>query len=57
VQHPGEEAQLSTTTVFGDPSTYNSWWPGGNRTTGVGPSTPRPSVVAISKQRGGGAYD
>lgn len=53
VQHPGEEANLSPTAVFGDPATYNSWWPGGNRTAGVGPSMPRPSVVAISKHKRG----
>ena len=27
VQHPGEETGTAPTSVFGDPATYNSWWP------------------------------
>jgi uncharacterized protein len=35
--------------VYGDPSTYLSWWPHGNKTAGRNPSEPLPSVVAIRK--------
>jgi secreted PhoX family phosphatase len=51
VQHPGEETPAVGTSVFGDPATYSSWWPAGNRTTGERPSTPRPSVVAIQRSK------
>jgi secreted PhoX family phosphatase len=34
VQHPGEETPAQGG-VYGDPSTYSSWWPGGNRTAGT----------------------
>ena len=51
VQHPGEMTGISTTSpgVFGQESTYTSWWPEGNKTTGDNPATPRPSTVAISR--------
>jgi uncharacterized protein len=49
VQHPGEE---STTTADGSPGSFDgvtSYWPRGNRTAGVNPSKPLPSLVAISR--------
>jgi secreted PhoX family phosphatase len=49
VQHPGEETP-GRDGVFGDPSTYTSWWPGGNRTAGTGtPGTPKPSTIVVSR--------
>lgn len=52
VQHPGEEAKSSSTSVFGDAGTYSSYWPDGNKTKGQKPSTPTPSTVAIFRPRG-----
>ncbi len=56
VQHPGENAQNSATSVFGQPATYTSYWPRGNKATGTNPSEPIPSTVAIYRPRcaGGG---
>lgn len=48
VQHPGEETP-NKGGVFGNVSTYTSYWPEGNKTTGQNPSTPIPSLVAITK--------
>jgi secreted PhoX family phosphatase len=49
VQHPGEETPNKGGRV-GDPQTFTSWWPEGNRTTGTGtPGKPKPSLVAITK--------
>jgi len=49
VQHPGEESQRAGG-VVGDPSTFTSWWPDGNKTAGTGtPGKPKPSLVAIRK--------
>jgi secreted PhoX family phosphatase len=49
VQHPGEESQRAGG-VVGDPSTFTSWWPDGNKTEGTGtPGKPKPSLVAIRK--------
>ncbi|HEY8584070.1 MAG TPA: alkaline phosphatase PhoX [Capillimicrobium sp.] len=48
VQHPGE-ATPERGGVAGDPTTYTSWWPGGNKTAGFNPSTPTPSLVAVTK--------
>ncbi|HVM17630.1 MAG TPA: alkaline phosphatase PhoX [Gaiellaceae bacterium] len=49
VQHPGEETP-SRGGRIGDPQTYTSWWPEGNRTAGTGtPAKPKPSLVAIRK--------
>ena len=54
VQHPGEQAGVSTSTaVFGDPTTYPSYWPRGNKTTGQNPSEPLPSTVAITRVQPG----
>jgi len=55
-QHPGElTGSFSTSAAeFGVESTYNSWWPEGNKTAGDNPSTPKPSTVAISATRRGG---
>jgi secreted PhoX family phosphatase len=49
IQHPGELTGLTATTVFGQETTYTSWWPEGNKTASDNPSTPRPSTVAISR--------
>jgi secreted PhoX family phosphatase len=51
VQHPGELTGISSTApgVFGQETTYTSWWPEGNKTTGDNPATPRPSTVVISR--------
>ena len=38
VQHPGELANLNATSVFGQPATYTSYWPDGNKT----PNEPQP---------------
>ncbi len=51
VQHPGELTGLAASSVFGQETTYSSWWPEGNKTTTDNPSTPRPSTVAISRVR------
>jgi secreted PhoX family phosphatase len=48
IQHPGEETSVSGG-VHGDPTTYTSWWPRGNKTTGENPSEPLPSVIAIRR--------
>ncbi len=49
VQHPGEETP-NRGGVVGDPMTYTSWWPDGNRTAGTGtPGKPKPSLVAVRK--------
>jgi len=55
-QHPGElTGSFSTSAAeFGVESTYNSWWPEGNKTAGDNPTTPKPSTVAISATRRGG---
>ena len=49
IQHPGELSGLTASTVFGQETTYSSWWPEGNKTSGDNPATPRPSTVAISR--------
>ena len=51
VQHPGELTGISSTApgIFGQETTYTSWWPEGNRTAGETPSTPKPSTVAITR--------
>jgi secreted PhoX family phosphatase len=49
VQHPGEETP-NRGGVPGNPQTYTSWWPSGNKTAGTGtPAKPKPSLVAITK--------
>lgn len=48
VQHPGEETPAAGGT-YGDVASYTSWWPEGNKTIGFNPSTPVPSLVAVSK--------
>jgi uncharacterized protein len=51
VQHPGEETP-NRGGVPGNPQTYTSWWPSGNKTAGTGtPAKPKPSLVAITKNR------
>ena len=49
VQHPGETTGTSADSVFGDVQTYTSWWPEGNRTEDQNPSTPLPSLVAVTR--------
>ena len=49
VQHPGETTGTSADSVFGDLQTYSSWWPEGNRTADQNPSTPLPSLVAVTR--------
>ena len=49
VQHPGETTGTSADSVFGDVQTYTSWWPDGNRTADQNPSTPLPSLVAVTR--------
>ena len=53
VQHPGEETKNLEASILGQPTTYTSYWPGGNKTTGANPSEPKPSVVAIYRTRSG----
>ncbi len=49
VQHPGEETP-NRGGVPGNPNTYTSWWPEGNKTARTGtPSKPKPSLLAIRK--------
>jgi uncharacterized protein len=49
VQHPGENTSSTDEAVFGQETTYTSWWPEGDKTAGDNPSTPKPSTVAISR--------
>lgn len=49
VQHPGEETSLRPGATFGDPQTYTSWWPDGDRTQGRKPSLPRSSIVQVRR--------
>jgi secreted PhoX family phosphatase len=49
VQHPGELANVNAESIYGRPETYTSWWPDGNKTEGRNPSTPRPSMVVITR--------
>ena len=51
VQHPGELANVNTTSVFGQPATYTSYWPDGNKTDNRNPSTPKPSTVVITRPK------
>lgn len=53
VQHPGEVTPDKPTAVYGDASTYTSWWPAGNKTAGLNPSLPRPATVAITRVKPG----
>jgi secreted PhoX family phosphatase len=52
VQHPGELANLNSTSKFGQPETYTSYWPDGSN-NGLAdrrnPSTPKPSTVVITR--------
>jgi len=49
VQHPGEETSPTKGAIYGQPETYRSYWPEGNKTTGANPSLPRPATVAITR--------
>jgi uncharacterized protein len=59
VQHPGETTGIRATSpgIFGQETTYTSWWPEGNKTAGDNPSTPMPSTVAITRGRPGEGSD
>jgi uncharacterized protein len=52
VQHPGELTGDAPDApgVFGQETTYTSWWPEGDRTAGDNPSTPKPSTVVITRE-------
>jgi secreted PhoX family phosphatase len=58
VQHPGEQAGIpdgpNNPAVFGNPSTYPSYWPRGNKSDGQNPSEPLPSTVAVTRVRAAG---
>ena len=49
VQHPGEETSPARGAIYGQPTTYRSYWPEGNKTAGVNPALPRPSTVAVTR--------
>ncbi len=51
VQHPGELANVNATSVFGQPATYPSYWPDGNKKENRNPSTPKPSTVVITRPK------
>jgi uncharacterized protein len=51
VQHPGELANVNSTSIFGQPATYTSYWPDGNKTENRNPSTPKPSTVVITRPK------
>lgn len=53
VQHPGEESGPGDSNAGDQFANTTSYWPRGNKTTGQNPSTPIPSMVAISKVRPG----
>jgi secreted PhoX family phosphatase len=48
IQHPGEETSVKGG-VYGQPATYTTYWPRGNKTTGTNPSEPLPSVIAVRR--------
>lgn len=49
VQHPGETTQNRADAIFGNPATYTSYWPTGNKTAGTTPATPLPTTVVITR--------
>ncbi len=59
IQHPGETTGIRANSpgIFGQETTYTSWWPEGNKTTGDNASTPMPSTVAITRGRPGDGDD
>ena len=57
VQHPGENSGGTAASIFGQPTTYTSYWPRGNKTAGTNPAEPIPSTVAIYRTRQGGQVD
>lgn len=59
IQHPGETTGIRANSpgVFGQETTYTSWWPEGNKTENDNPSTPMPSTVAITRGRPGDDWD
>jgi uncharacterized protein len=54
VQHPGEQSgEKGSSAQFGQPETYSSYWPRGNKTAGQNPSEPLPSTVVITRVQSG----
>jgi hypothetical protein len=54
VQHPGElSGEKGSSAEFGNPATYSSYWPRGNKTAGQNPSEPLPSTVVITRVQSG----
>ena len=52
VQHPGERAgENESLAEFGQPQTYPSYWPRGNKTAEQNPSEPLPSTVVVTRVR------
>jgi secreted PhoX family phosphatase len=51
VQHPGEETPTAKGAVYGQPETYTSYWPDGDKSANQNPSLPRPSTVVITRVR------
>jgi hypothetical protein len=50
VQHPGEQSgEKGSPAVFGQPDTYSSYWPRGNKTAEQNPSEPLPSTVVVTR--------
>jgi secreted PhoX family phosphatase len=50
VQHPGElSGDGRSTSVFGQPTTYTSYWPDGDKTDKRNPTTPKPATVVITR--------
>jgi uncharacterized protein len=53
VQHPGENSSGDPL----NPANYRSWWPDGNKSAGTGtPGKPKPSLVAVRKERKRGRH-
>ena len=50
VQHPGELAgEKGSSAQAGQPGTFPSYWPDGNKTAGQNPSEPVPSTVVVTR--------
>jgi uncharacterized protein len=49
VQHPGEISNTNSTSIFGQPGTYNSYWPDGDKSANRNPSLPKPATVVITR--------
>jgi len=52
VQHPGElSGDGRSQSVFGQPTTYTSYWPDGDKSVERNPSLPKPSTVVITRPK------